>query len=213
MSDAKRSDKKYRFRDIGLGFTRRVAAAFSEGAEKYEKDLNPWEKNWKKGGQSFYLDAMDHLFEHVFWANEKIHCALAGIDFYQHALELTGDPDVAAEAVREDHLGHAGANLVMLDYFERLNYLIKNNNLEKEPEPDPTSNENESGQLKLNFGEKIELGDPEYLGEDPKEDLSWNPTQAPAPNVDPSVMAEVVFSKPSVGKKIMNLLGGNKFWE
>ena len=117
---AKRSDKKFRFRDVGLGLIRRIAAAFSEGALKYETDLPPYQKNWKRGDLNFALDVFDHAFEHLFWHNERILCRLNGVDFFEHVRTIVGDEDLTKvqEIVDDDHLGHLGANMVMLDYFE-----------------------------------------------------------------------------------------------
>jgi hypothetical protein len=100
---AKRSEKMVHYRDISHSFLRRVGAAFLEGSEKYEKDLPVGAKNWKKGDKTFALDVFDHAIAHLYELKEQ---ALDG---------LLGDPN---PFVGEDHLGHLGANLVMIDFFQ-----------------------------------------------------------------------------------------------
>lgn len=109
-SGAVRSGSLPRFRDIDYGFLRRVAEAFSEGAERYEKDFPLGFKNWKKGDVEFAVDVLDHMINHALLLKEQILADLTGELIYDE-----GD-------LLEDHLGHLGANLVMLDYFERVGY-------------------------------------------------------------------------------------------
>lgn len=109
-SGAVRSGSLPRFRDIDYGFLRRVAEAFSEGAERYEKGFPPGQKNWKKGDVAFAVDVLDHMLSHTLLLKEQLLALLTGDYTYE---EYFGT---------EDHLGHLGANLVMLDYFERLGY-------------------------------------------------------------------------------------------
>lgn len=92
-----------RFQDISLSALVRIALAFSEGHEKYEQDLPPGYKNYKKGDTVFALAAIDHAIQHL-------------MEFKEQCLDsLVGD-DAAFDG--EDHLGHLGANLVMLDFFQ-----------------------------------------------------------------------------------------------
>lgn len=119
---AKRGDKVPRFRDIDYGFLRRVAEAFSEGAERYEQDLPPGVKNWKRGDVEFALDVLDHMLNHALLLKEQLLADLTG--------ELIYDED----NLNEDHLGHLGANLVMLDYFERRGFFLRDYNAEDEVE-------------------------------------------------------------------------------
>jgi len=104
---AKRGAKVPRFRDIDYGFLVRVAEAFAQGAERYEPDGPPEFKNWKRGDREFAFDVLDHAISHLVAYKE---CLLARATFDTTMSDLVED---------EDHLGHLGANLVMLDYFER----------------------------------------------------------------------------------------------
>ncbi len=104
---ARRGDKVPRFRDIDYGFLVRVAEAFIQGAERYEPDGPPEFKNWKRGDREFAFDALDHAISHLVAYKE---CLLARCTLDTTMSDLVED---------EDHLGHLGANLVMLDYFER----------------------------------------------------------------------------------------------
>lgn len=104
---AKRGAKVPRFRDIDYGFLVRVAEAFTQGAERYEPDGPPEFKNWKRGDREFAFDVLDHAISHLVAYKE---CLLARCTLDTTMSDLVED---------EDHLGHLGANLVMLDYFER----------------------------------------------------------------------------------------------
>ena len=117
-SGAKRSEKLPAFRDIDYGFLIRVAESFSEGKEKYESELPPYEKNWKKGDQEFALDVLDHMISHAIALKEN------------YIERLTGDYVMSHIAEDCDHLGHLGANLVMLDYFERKGFFDKSEAVE-----------------------------------------------------------------------------------
>jgi hypothetical protein len=103
---AKRSKLNPRYRDIDLGLLERIGNAFSEGAVKYEGDMMPFQKNWKNGDLPFALDVIDHAIEHLFSFKEVV---LRGLN----------RDETVEEFNNEDHLGHLGANLVMLDYFHR----------------------------------------------------------------------------------------------
>lgn len=128
-SGAMRADSKPRYRDVSLSFIKRVGEAFKHGADKYEKDLLPWEKNWKKGDISFALDAIDHAVEHLLSYKEYVLNSLEGRD-----IKNIDD---------EDHLGHLGANLVMLDFFENNNFWdptsYEYDTVENSQTPAPTS--------------------------------------------------------------------------
>ena len=123
-SGAKRSEKLPAFRDIDYGFLIRVAESFAEGKEKYEKELPPYEKNWKKGDQEFALDVLDHMISHAIALKEN------------YIERLTGDYVMSHIAEDCDHLGHLGANLVMLDYFERKGFFDKSETVEAELFPE-----------------------------------------------------------------------------
>jgi len=104
---AKRGPKVPRFRDIDGGFLLRVAEAFSDGSRVYEQGKPPEFKNWKQGDREFAFDVLDHAISHLIAYKE---CLLARCTLDTTMSDLVAD---------EDHLGHLGANLVMLDYFER----------------------------------------------------------------------------------------------
>ena len=104
---AKRGTALPRFRNISYGFLNRIAEAFSEGVVLYEKDMPPEYVNWKLGDREFAFDVLDHAISHLVAYKE---CLLA---------RATNDTTMSDLVDDEDHLGHLGANLVMLDYFER----------------------------------------------------------------------------------------------
>lgn len=84
---AKRSKLKPPYYLITQSFLERVAGVLDKGQKSYGPN------NWVKGDQSFAMDTLNHLFEHVI----KL---------------LNGDKS-------EDHLGHAACNLMFLDKFTR----------------------------------------------------------------------------------------------
>lgn len=128
-SGASRSKRNPRYRDIDFGLMKRIGEAFLEGAETYEKDMMPYEKNWKNGDLVFALDVLDHAIEHLFNYKEAV------------LLSLNGEVGYASEFKQEDHLGHLGANLVMLDYFDRRGFFDKANYETDEPSLDPDQGE------------------------------------------------------------------------
>jgi len=89
---AQRSDVVPMYRRVEWDFLRRVAEALTEGAEKYP-DHEDGVENWKHGQKEFAKAAFDHVIEHLYKWKE-------------------GEGE-------EDHLGHAGAGLMFLMYFER----------------------------------------------------------------------------------------------
>lgn len=99
---AVRSEKKPRYFDLGTGIFIRGGRAMAEGHEKYEKNLPPGHKNFQKGDTEFAIEAFNHLFEHVLLYRDQLLDRLHG----------------RTPVEDEDHLGHAVANLVMLDYYE-----------------------------------------------------------------------------------------------
>jgi hypothetical protein len=105
---AKRGGKLPRFRDIDYHFLERLGKALLEGAEKYEKDLPVWEKNWRKGKDEFFFDAIDHAIDHLFRFKEEMMRR-----YGQDSLSL--EPEESGE----DHIGHCAANLLMLSYWEK----------------------------------------------------------------------------------------------
>lgn len=109
-SGAVRSGDLPRFRDIDYGFLSRVAWAFKEGAERYERGWPPGHKNWKKGDVEFAVDVIDHMLNHALLLKEQL------------LARITDDYTYGDRFADEDHLGHLGANLVMLDYFERIGH-------------------------------------------------------------------------------------------
>lgn len=100
-----RSGNKPRYRDIYAGLLQRVGLAFAEGT-KYEKNLAAGYKNYHLATPMEGLDCFDHAMEHLLEYGAYLHDLLHGIP--------------AAESVhgKEDHLGHAVANLSMLADFE-----------------------------------------------------------------------------------------------
>lgn len=103
---AVRSGTKPRYRDIPTCLLRRIGLAFSEGAEKYEVDLAPYEKNWESGDLRFAFDAFDHAIEHLLEYRDQVRRRLLGLPLKDG----------------EDHLGHLGANIAMLAQFEEWEY-------------------------------------------------------------------------------------------
>ena len=89
---AQRSEVVPMYRRVEWDFLRRVAEALTEGAEKYP-DHEDGVENWKHGQKEFAKAAFDHVVEHLYKWKE-------------------GEGE-------EDHLGHAGAGLMFLMYFER----------------------------------------------------------------------------------------------
>ena len=148
-----------RYRDVGISLNRRIGQAFRDGVEPYEKDLPPYEKNWHKGDLTFALDALDHALEHLQWYTDKVLCSLNGVDFEDHCVTILGDTKKANEIANEDHLGHLGANLVMLDRFERLGYfnapdevpdeMLHNLEIKPAPEPNPIRDEKSMSEIIL----------------------------------------------------------------
>lgn len=90
------------YQDIPLSFVSRVAAAMAEGRLKHEQDLDPWDKNYYLGNKAFIVERLGHLVKHVFELREQILADMEG-----RSLEPT-----------EDHLGHAGANLLIIAELE-----------------------------------------------------------------------------------------------
>lgn len=122
-SGAVRSGNLPRFRDIDYGFLLRVAKAFSEGVPKYDKYVPIGHKNWKRGDVEFAVDVLDHMLNHAVLLKEKLLARLTSDYTYFYEFENDNETFKEREArLEEDHLGHLGANLVMLDYFERLGH-------------------------------------------------------------------------------------------
>ena len=88
---ATRGSNPPNYRRVEWDFLRRVAEALTEGAEKYP-DHEDGVENWKHGGREFARAAFDHTIEHLYKWKE-------------------GDRG-------EDHVGHAGAGLMFLGWFE-----------------------------------------------------------------------------------------------
>jgi hypothetical protein len=79
---------------------------FDRGAVKYNESL--FEANWKKGDKQFYAEAFDHLIDHLYaWWTIKTDPALA---------------EVLGIDMKEDHLGHATANIGFLAYGEAMGF-------------------------------------------------------------------------------------------
>lgn len=107
---ARQSRHLLRFQDINLAFLRRLAAAMTEGYEKYEKkevdsrERPPYWKNYLEGDLKFALGRVSNLIHHAVQLGE------------QYRATLEGSPSIADV---EDHLGHAAANLNMLAEWEK----------------------------------------------------------------------------------------------
>lgn len=149
-SGAVRSEVLPRFRDIDYGFLRRVAEAFSEGAERYDKGFPPGFKNWKKGDVEFAVDVLDHMLNHALLLKEQLLAQLTGAYIFD----------------AEDHLGHLGANLVMLDYFERRGFF----RIEEDDfcDPSPQIIESKKGLWTANKANHVEAT--ETVGTPPSDD-------------------------------------------
>jgi len=98
---AKRSEKKPSYRLIYKGFLEAIAHTLQEGHTKYSE--GEFDRNWQKGDQEFFREALDHALEHLMTYNE------------------TGDRYHNGE----DHIAHAAANLMMLTWaedFKKINW-------------------------------------------------------------------------------------------
>ncbi len=104
-SGAKRAEKVPFYRIIPYNMLKRMAEAFQEGHEKYSEGV--FNSNWKKGDAQFYVEAFDHVQDHL-------HA------FYT----LANDPALAdvMGLTTEDHLGHAACGLAFLMYGQDMGF-------------------------------------------------------------------------------------------
>lgn len=121
---ARRSEVLPEYRLIPHSFTREVAKALTEGSANYEHidgRRTPLTSNWRQGNLKFFLDAVNHLENHVrAYANRLLEFGL----FMQGVARRVEAPPEENAAEREYVLGelskmmtdlsHAGANIAFL---------------------------------------------------------------------------------------------------